>query len=266
MDTSPQSLEPPYNPSFGTSLQPVKSQLSHLTGQTMKKQSEKSPILSDSETKIFITALLQKINTAKTVEDLALIPKNHSLGKYIEKNMPGEKFPRLDFQITEDDVNELKKIGALSEQLQLSKELAKGMLTTQPMSALEKLLYSILWKNGDLGKEHHLISGIIRNSHSKKYGTVFFEFGKYLSGQHVYIVDQHTLRCFGIHASPVHEVSKARRLELIDGKNPDHLAWIQIYRDYYTMISHDLKCNKNDFLYHVDRLLFGAGKLIKLKR
>jgi len=127
-----------------------------------------APIFDDKEAKTFIADLFDNIGAAKSIEDLELIPNRFSLEKHLKKYAQ-RKFPRLRLRITEEDVNTLKKIGVLPDKMQLSPALANGELTSHKMSALKKLLYAVLWKNGDLGKEHHLMAGIIGNvlnSHS----------------------------------------------------------------------------------------------------
>lgn len=226
-----------------------------------------SPTFNDKDAKSLVIELFDRIRSSKTLDDLNLIPKNFMHGEFLEKNMPGDKFPRLRLRITDAEVNTLKQMGVLSEQMQLSPDLANGVLAHgKTLSPLEKLLYSVLWKNGDLGKEHHLISGILGNGHNQKFGAVFYEFGGYVSGKHSYILDQHTLRCFAIYESSDETIASARSLELIDGTNPKHIDWMNSYKEFYEAISTDILCDKSDFLYSVDRLLFGAGKLIKLTK
>lgn len=179
--------------------------------------------------------------------------------KYIECS----EIPHL----TDEEVNALTQMGVLSEKMQLSSNLATGMLENGKMlTPLEKLLYAVLWKNGDLGKENHLISGIQGKEHQQKFGTVFYEFGGYLSGKNNYILDQHTLRCFAVYESSEETIASARTLELIDGTNKKHISWMESYKEFYEDICINIDCDKSDFLYFVDRLLFGAGKLIKLSK
>lgn len=233
------------------------------------KQSINSPfhIFDDKNAKEFVTKLFDYIRASKTLDDLNLIPEKFDFEKLFRKNMPGEKFPRLRFRITDEEVNALTQMGVLSEKMQLSSNLATGMLENGKMlTPLEKLLYAVLWKNGDLGKENHLISGIQGKEHQQKFGTVFYEFGGYLSGKNNYILDQHTLRCFAVYESSEETIASARTLELIDGTNKKHISWMESYKEFYEDICTNIDCDKSDFLYFVDRLLFGAGKLIKLSK
>ena len=232
----------------------------------MKKSKDPAPIFDNNSAKNFVNELFDSIQLSKSVEDLQLIPKKFKCGSHLEKRMPDKRFPRLRLRISKEEINILKQIGILTEDMLFSTNLANGKVASGKMSALEKLLYSVLWKNGDLGKEHHLLNGIVGNSHPGKFGAVFNEFGGYLAGQHSYILDQHTLRCFAVYASSEDGITDARCLEQIYGTNPQHVEWINYYKAFYEKTSKNLTCEKSDFLYNVDRLLFGSGKLIKLKK
>lgn len=232
-----------------------------------KKHTRPSSNFNDRDAKAFIIELFAFINSSKTIQDLELIPKKINHGHTLQKKMPGENFPRLRLKITDEDIKTLKEIGAISENKKLTLNLANdGLEDGKKMSALEKLLYSMLWKNGDLGKEHHLISGILGGSHYKKFGTVFYEFGGYLAGKHSYILDQHTLRCFAVRAASDNEISTARNLDQIDGTDAKCLELIKSYREFYKDIILNVLCDQTDYLYMVDRLLFAAGKLVKTKK
>jgi hypothetical protein len=63
--------------------------------------------------------------------------------------------PELKLKLTQADIDELKKSGAITEAGHLDRGLSERQLTP-----LEKLLYSMAWKNGDLLKLSHIIEGI----------------------------------------------------------------------------------------------------------
>ena len=232
-----------------------------------KSNIDSVPIFDNNSAKNFVNELFDSIRLSKSVEDLQLISKKFKYGSYLEKKMPDKVFPRLRLRVSTDEINILKQMGIVTENMQFSTNLANGdVIAGRKMSALEKLLYSVLWKNGDLGKERHVINGILGNSHSEKFGAVFNEFGGYLAGQHYYILDQHTLRCFAVYTSPEDGITGARCLDQINGTNPQHVEWIKYYKAFSQEISKNLTCEKSDFLYYVDRLLFASGKLIKLKK
>jgi hypothetical protein len=219
------------------------------------------------EAKALVCDLFTSIQSSKSVGELTSIPSKLKYGQQITTNMPGAKFPRLRFRVSIEEIEFIRQLGVFADRAQFSPILATGEYAHgKKMTPLEKILYAILWKNGDLGKEQHLISGILGKVHGQKTGTVFHAFGGYIAGQHPYIMDQHTLRCFAVQASSDQEIERVRSLDLIDGTDPEHGAWMEAYRHFYDSVSADLLCEKSDFLYEVDRLLFGAGKFIKRKR
>ena len=73
-----------------------------------------------------------------------------------------------------------------------------------------KLLYSIIWKNGDLLKVKHIIQGILESeienvdNNDKEFvekqdSLVFYQFGKYLTKKNNEpIIDQHVVRAFAV--------------------------------------------------------------------
>lgn len=221
------------------------------------------PLPNDQQAKDLVAELMRHITAGSCATDLLDRVKKMPFGTEIQKNMPGEKFPRLELRITPKEISELQAMGVLTDDLKLSPILASGKLSSnQPLSALEKLMYAVLWKNGDLGKEHHMASGVYGQGHAQKTGTVFYEFGGYLSGRNSFIMDQHTLRCFAVVASEGYAIKQARQLETINGKNDQHGSWMKSYMAFYKQ----LEAKMEDYLYVVDKLFFGAGKFIKINR
>ena len=117
-----------------------------------KSNKDPAPIFDNNIAKNFVNELFDSIRLSKSVEDLQLIPKKIKYGSHLEKRMPDKRFPRLRLRISKEEINILKQIGILTEDMLFSTNLANGKVASGKMSALEKLLYSVLWKNGDLGK------------------------------------------------------------------------------------------------------------------
>ena len=94
---------------------------------------------------------------------------------------------------------------------------------------------------------------------------VFYQFGKYLtksSGQP--IVDQHVIRAFAVFKSPeIEKISTLRRIEILD-KNRKEI--ISDYKKWLTSdeLTKELRDEK-DYTYHIDKLLYAAGKTIKYR-
>jgi hypothetical protein len=94
------------------------------------------------------------INNANKIEDISQLLITES---ELSKNKINiSKYPKIEFDLSQSDVNSLKNLNYLSldNKLKISKE------ELNKQSILTKLLYSIIWKNGDLGKEKHIIDGL----------------------------------------------------------------------------------------------------------
>jgi len=174
------------------------------------------------------------------------------------------KFPRLRFNLSSDEVLTLKRDGFLDEKNRLSSKLA----SQESLSPMEKLLYSVLWKQGDLGKERHIVSGILGAANSDQ-GLVFNYFGKHLENKVSPIIDQHVIRAFRVKCAVFtdKEVKRIRSKDLAIGKKDanekiividKYLEWHKSQREKYPDHMRD------DFTYYLDLLLFGLGKYIKL--
>lgn len=231
-----------------------------------------------TEAKQFVLGIFKHISHSKTAEDLVKIFKTHKQGPHLAKDIEEKKYPRLDFKLTGSEIDDLKKAGFINEGLELSARVANGSVEangqTAKLTALEKLLIAILWKNGDLGKERHVIAGIEGREHKEQHGTVFHAFGRYLSGVNPYILDQHTLRCFVVRESNADNTDqsafeRATSFKVINGNNEEHRGWVKAYTDFYQALEQTLddrnaeRAEKLEYFYWVDRLLFRTGKLLK---
>ena len=221
--------------------------------------------LSEEGAKKLISELFQKIRDAKNAEELRKLQNEKP---YCDFKMQGKEFPRLRLRISAEEIDNLRSAGIISKDNFLAGSLADGVYrgsggTQVKMTSLEKLLYSILWKNGHLLKERHVILGITEDSRKKDDRIVFYEYGGYLSGRNSFILDQHTLRCFAIHDANLSEIELIRAHRDIQmHKKRD--SWKEQMEDFYRTICEPLDENdKADFAYETDRLLFGAGRFLK---
>lgn len=200
-----------------------------------------------------ITTIFNKIEEAESIEELKLIQKQYP---YLEK-FPEEKYPKLDISLTKKEIKILEKEGLLDSNGVIPKNLAKN----SPLSPLEKLLYSILWKNGDLGKEKHVIEGVIGRD-NKKDSLVFYYFGRHLANKSNPIIDQHVIRAWlSFKASKgkyqnFEEILNKTSVNAKDKKEcEEYIAWQN---------KHKLKKIKPiEFTSYVDKLLFTLGKYLK---
>ena len=164
--------------------------------------------------------------------------------KYELERKDKKLYPDIKFNITVNEIEILKQNGYITEDYFFDSGLSKR----KELSSLEKLLYSIIWKQGDLKKEKHIISGICGKNTVRK---VFNQFGKYLNDKNEPIIDQHVVRAYIYFKEKI----------IIDDIKDKH---IKIYSDEC------IKWIKNYDLFKIDKnlldeLLFSFGKKIKNK-
>jgi hypothetical protein len=198
----------------------------------------------------------EKLRTSRKVEDVERILDDLGIDK--KYRMDNDSYPRLEFKITKEEIEELKKKEVISSDNLLADISNADTLT--------KLLYSISWKNGDLKKVKHIIDGITSGQQDEKEsGLVFYQFGKYLTkkpGEP--IIDQHVLRAFGIFKAngDKDKIEKLKRLSLITKKEKELIDQYKLW--LRTELTKELRDNDN-YSYHVDKVLFAVGKSVKEK-
>jgi hypothetical protein len=112
--------------------------------------------MTDCEAKKMIDKVFDDIMKVESISNLLCIIKQYPLMN--NNQVDAEKYPFLELTLTPSEISSLKKKGILDEkQGVLTKALA---VKVNKLTPLEKLLYSIIWKNGDLGKERHIVDGI----------------------------------------------------------------------------------------------------------
>jgi len=237
----------------------------------------KNKTISDQDALKIVKTVFELIGKSKSVDDIIKIPQDIiEYGSEIEKNKPNiRRYPRLRLRLSLDDIRALESQKVIDGNYCLKSELATGYLgNKQSMSPLEKLLYSILWKNSDLGKESHILNGIkeLKQFDEAKTGKVFYNFGKYISGQLNCIIDQHTIRAYSVFLSDVQNDSKNNNIDISSARKVENLnnkkKLIESYKIQFeewlskNNINDD---NKSEFCYEIDRLIFSIGKIIKIR-
>jgi hypothetical protein len=176
-----------------------------------------------------------------------------------------KQYPRIQFNLSDSDVQEIIDAGYLDAEFRLTDKICQKNNKSTP---LEKLLYSVLWKQGDLNKERHVVAGIKGGEISNE-GIVFNYFGRHLKNKFEPIIDQHVIRAFrmkpielgdnAVRSIRVKDFSTSRNeVEAKHKLIKDYLDWHKKLRDTYP------EKDRHDFTYHLDLLLFGLGKYIKL--
>ena len=185
----------------------------------------------------------QSLFTDKEVENLLKIKE--------------EKYPRFKLSLSAKEIEDMKNEGILNDEYKISPEIFDGKSRKKPLTPLEKLLLSVIWKNGDYGKEKYIIEGIRvqENLEQKDIPNrfVFWNFGRYLVDKTKPIVDRHTAKAY-------HEI---RNNKANANKNKtdyeNYLDWFKHIID-----NDDFKeFNKEDVAYYLDSILFEYGKKTK---
>jgi hypothetical protein len=218
--------------------------------------------MENEKVKELVKTVFSLIEKAKSTDDILSIINCQEISEFnhllVKNAVKTNTFPQINFQFTKDDVKVLENYFENDE-----------FKIKDPLS---KLLYSLAWKNGDLGKIKRIYEGVVaelNNSDEKvNQALVFHQFGKHLAnpvGQP--IIDQHVIRAYAIYVSEGlidDDIDKIRRIEEITLK---HNHFVDGYVNWIKGITEKLDIkDKRDFIYQVDRLLFAVGKTIKLKR
>ena len=196
---------------------------------------------------------LMKCKTTREVDGL-LVGHNISNSFYFSE----ETYPKIPFKISQEEIIELREKGVLADDYTI--------LDISGFSAIEKLLYSLIWKNGDLKKLKHIVAGVLAQSEdSADQGIVFHQYGKFLSGKpNEPIIDQHVLRAFAVYEFRGNStvVDRYKKLEVITKKE---IGLIARYKQWLSeKLTFELRQDP-EYTYHVDKVLFALGKYIKFK-
>ena len=183
--------------------------------------------MNDKEAKEKVNKTFEQILKSESIIQLSNIINKDEL--LTNNKMDEKKYPNLGYTISNDDIKELKKEGKLDNKGFFSENISELKLTS-----LEKILYSIIWKNGDIRKEYHIVDGIdsIGNNQyedNRSNGLVFYQFGRHLAEPKEPIIDQHVLRAFAIFRCESDEIQKIR--EKGTTKKSD-IGMINVYKNW----------------------------------
>jgi len=212
------------------------------------------------EAKKFTNQIFDLIKKSKTTEDIDNILDSLEIPS--KNRMKSDSYPQIKFKIDKSDIDEL----IIKDIIDKTTLNFKKDITEKLTDPLTKLLYSTVWKNGDIKKIKHIIKGITEvndNSNEQDDALVFYQFGKYLTktpGQP--IIDQHVLRAFAVYKSTDdNNIETLQKLETLKNTHKtiinDYINWLQ--SDELTI---ELKAI-SDYTYFIDKLLFATGKTIK---
>jgi len=185
--------------------------------------------------------------------NIALIGKYDLKSEHINRN----KYPVIEFQISHDEIKQMIVNKIIDCDGNIKIYSASGDMN---LTSLEKLLYSILWKEGDINKIKYIIKGIKNDKSNIEKGQVFFQFGRFLSDKKEPIIDQHVIRTSMIrNAIEITAIEKAISINQLDKKN---IQDVEKYIEWIDSICKDSE-NRKDILISIDEVLFALGKKIK---
>ena len=175
-------------------------------------------------------------------------------------HMDLEKYPPVNFNVSKNEIKDLVEKGLLTEDYQVGDVSKETPLT--------RLLYSMIWKQGDLPKLKHIVEGVASDNNTEKNtALVFYQFGKYMTKEiGEPIIDQHVLRAFGIYRalkSEERDLEEINRLISLGTLKKKDKPLIAAYKDWLKSgLTEELRAYA-DYTYHVDKVLFAVGKKIK---
>lgn len=212
--------------------------------------------MNNVDAKLLVKKVFDRIKSAKSVSDFDNIVDDDPI---LQKNkFNSSKYPNLNINISTNDITKLKKLNILSDENKIL-----PLTDSLDLSPLEKLLYSVLWKNGDLGKEKHIVEGVLASENddnsSKERGLVFYQYGKHLAKREEPIVDQHTIRAFLLFKNIESEDSEITKIRKKDTLKNDELLNFRIW-----IKSSEIGGIDNQF--HIDKVLFSLGKAVKITK
>ena len=216
----------------------------------------KSSLMNEKK---LVEVIISQIKSAGSLGDLEEILADNYPEKYKKDK---DKYPTLPFSISEAEIDTLKDAGWIDGDNQLVVEKFDAA------STLEKLLFSLIWKNGDLRKISNIIDGIQSKEVIPSDRITFYEFGRFLKNPKTeVIVDQHVIRAYrymkAIEEEPSSdELSKIKKLSNLFGKHEEIVQQYKIWLRENDWVKQEIK---EDPLYLgiMDDILFALGKKLK---
>lgn len=217
--------------------------------------------MTNENAKRFISEIFFKIKESNNIQNLEEIEKSNFEEK---EKMNIEKYPKIKFSILPNEIKLLQEKGILEKDYSFSEAVSSKI-----EDPLTKLLYALAWKNGDLIKMKHIVKGVYEEDSdiaNQEKALVFYQFGRYLTKKNAQpIVDQHVLRAFEVYNSKDSKViEKYRRMNTIGKKESTS---VKAYIDWLSSdeLTKEMKSHV-DYNYYIDRILFAAGRKIKMKK
>jgi hypothetical protein len=206
-----------------------------------KKKSNNREKTNNKTEIINYSVFFQDLESSKNENELLQL-----FSKYNLEGIDREKYPLIKYTIKEGEIKKLQNEGKITNEYKFNLTLAED----DNLSPLEKILYSMIWKNGDLGKEAHIISGVLGlKRKDEKRGIVYKQLGKHLNKKDEIVIDQHVIRAYIFH--------KTENIK----KNIYPTDCYKYLDDYKTWINGNKLFRENKRI--IDELLFSLGQRMK---
>ena len=200
--------------------------------------------------------IFDEICNATNVADLNAIVITYDLTAKIISFK--EKYPDVDLTFSQDEVRSLLVTNTLTDKhlIDLSHD--------RKFSAFEKLLLSVLWKNGHLTRVQPIVDGMVGDRKSEsKYGVIFQQFGRSLVDEMEPIIDQHVLRAFSKFGD-LSRILGRKTVQRNTAFNDADQETIDAYREWFKdKLKHVNDSDRTKFKYLLDKILFVVGKSIE---
>lgn len=203
-----------------------------------------------------INDTFERLEKCTTIEDVESVLDYLNIDK--KYRMEDELYPKINFEITQEEIKRLKKVNVITSENKLAQFGSHDPLV--------KLLYAVLWKKGDLKKLTSIIEGILsEKDEDRDSALVFFQFGRHLASPlSEPIVDQHVIRAFALYEASKNRYPK-KDAQNITSLTKKHNSLIKNYKGWLRQsLTAELRSCK-DYAYHVDRVLFAVGRSLKDK-
>lgn len=210
-----------------------------------------------------IGSLLERLGELTSLAELAGYTEKYIPGKYHKNQL---KYPRIPFQISAEEIQKLKAAGWINKD---TNELIPEQFAEA--DAMTRLLFSIVWKQGDLLKVARIVDGIVDKKASRKSDRItFLEFGRFLRNpQQEVIVDQHVFRAYRVISfyeaeKRLPDPDEQRKMAKKDAIKESDRELVEDFRQWVGETStFQYLRTEPDWRFAVDDFLFAFGKMVK---
>lgn len=206
-----------------------------------------------------VFAFIENANSLKDLEINKLKCGSIEFEQYIiDKPFDRNIYPKINYSINQIEIEKLKQIGILNVD---DNDILKIEIN-ESSTTLEKLFYSMIWKNGDIQKLKSIINGIVQDDKEIP-SLVFKQFGRFLATVDEPIIDQHVIRAYI--ASGKYEEKIPKNTSLYNANN-ETIKIVDSYKEYILEQAKRIdKGSLRNTLIVVDEILFLLGKYLKSK-